>query len=274
MTLSFPLIEVVCAAIVALYLVGRLRSAPRDERKELAATLATVSAAAWLAEDTAIRLFAFYSYAPGWWPFLDRVPLLVVLIWPVVIDSAGQMARAALATPSPRRAALLAGSIVFADAWLIEPVAVQAGMWQWHAPGLHGVPPVGVLGWALFTAFSSAWLERPGPLLRRLAWLPLAVTAATHVALVMAWWGALRWLSRPLPAPAAAALLWMGSLGFTAWLWRTGARRRMPLVVLLRRIPAATFFLVLLVVAGRTNLPLVAWVLAFVPPYLALLGFW
>ena len=38
------------------------------------------------------------------------------------------------------------------------------------------------------------------------------------------------------------------------------------------RVPAAMFFLVLLAIYGRDDPALIAWVLAFVPPWLALLG--
>ncbi|NOZ01223.1 MAG: hypothetical protein GXP54_04960, partial [Deltaproteobacteria bacterium] len=49
---------------------------------------ALVAPAAWLAEDSCIRMFGFYGYADGWHLFLDRVPVMVALIWPLVILSA------------------------------------------------------------------------------------------------------------------------------------------------------------------------------------------
>jgi hypothetical protein len=44
-----------------------------------------------------------------------------------------------------------------------------------------------------------------------------------------------------------------------------------PLAELLVRLPGAAVFFVLLVVSARGSLALVAWALAFVPPYVALM---
>ena len=66
---------------------------------------------------------------------------------PVVILSALELAESLTKT----RTTLLCAAIALADAALIEPVAVRAGLWRWHEPGLFGVPPIGILGWAFFT---------------------------------------------------------------------------------------------------------------------------
>jgi hypothetical protein len=47
---------------------------------------------------------------------------------------------------------------------------------------------------------------------------------------------------------------------------------RVPLADLLVRLPGAAVFFVLLVVSARGSAALVAWALAFVPPYLALVA--
>src|SRR5439155_24844517 len=110
--------------------------------------LALLVVASWIGEDSVIRVYGFYHYARGWALFVDQVPLAIVVIWPVVIDSAWGLARCLAA--GARAQALLAAAFVLADASLIEPIAVRAGLWRWTEPGLFAVPPVGILGWALF----------------------------------------------------------------------------------------------------------------------------
>jgi len=182
-----PLVELLSAGIVALYLTHRCREAPRA--LPVLFRYLTVAAAAFLGEDSCIRLYGFYHYAPAWTLFLDQVPLLVALIWPAVIDSAWSIARPLVA--SPRRAALLAAGIVAADAPLIEPIAVRAGLWEWHRPGLFGVPVVGILGWGFFAlaALTSAYASAAAGLHARLGLgilrvIPIAVvgTSSTSAA--------------------------------------------------------------------------------------------
>src|SRR3954465_1154321 len=79
------LYELTCAAIVALYVAARRDAIP---------TLALLAVAGFVGEDSVIRAYGFYFYSPRWPLFLDRVPLLIVLIWPVVIHSAWRLGRA------------------------------------------------------------------------------------------------------------------------------------------------------------------------------------
>jgi hypothetical protein len=197
----------------------------------------------------------------------------------VVILSAGELA-GCLLRPGHPLVPLAGGAIVLSDAALIEPVAVRAGLWAWSEPGFFGVPIVGVLGWALFAAACLALFARgrrrasggPPTLMDELPVL-LAAPPAVHVALVALWWAALRWLSRPLPGWPVAALAWAGSLALVALALRSSARRRIPLAALLTRVPAAGFFFVLLALHGRADRALVAYAVAFAPPYLALIDY-
>jgi hypothetical protein len=261
--------QLVCVVVVAIYWGVRLARAGAGDRHRVATRLAILSVAGWVGEDTVIRAYGFYGYAPSWWLILDRAPLLVACIWPIVIDSATQLARRI----APTRAVLAAAALVLADAALIEPISVRAGLWAWTRPGLFAVPPIGVVGWAMFAGAAAAFFDAVDR--RRAPWwvdagVIVVAPVATHAMLLAAWWGAFKWISAPLPEWVAVAVAWGGS----AWLAWTALRRgvgaRVPLAELLVRLPGAAVFFVLLAVSARGSVALVAWALAFVPPYLAL----
>jgi hypothetical protein len=256
-----PLVEPACLVIVLGYLVVQARREP-----SIAAFLQRIlvlAIASWLGEDSVMHAYGFYAYAPTWSVVLDRTPLLITLIWPVVIDSAWRLARQL--TGEGRATPLAAAAIILADASLIEPVAVRFGLWTWSEPGVFHVPPIGILGWAFFGGSCLAVFPRS-----RLA-TPVLAPLATHVLLLASWWGALRWVSGPEITPwAAVGLAWMASIAVTVALGRR--RPRAARADLLVRIPGAVFFFVLLA-AARAETALWAYALAFVPPYLALLGF-
>ncbi len=256
-------IELSCVAIVGLYLGVRV---PRDAAPGAFLTrFALLMASSWAAEDLVIHAYGFYAYSPAWVPTIDRVPLLVAAIWPVVIQSAWDLARHL--TQRPGRVPLVAAAIVLADASLIEPVAVHAGLWWWTEPGLFSVPPVGILGWAIFTYIAVAVFTRP----RLPGWSLLVLgPALVHPALLAAWWGALRWVSGTIPPWPAVALAWALSLPLAAAAWRTRSGAHLPLRELLLRVPAAAFFFALLAAYPQGAGALTAYALAFAPPYLVL----
>lgn len=258
--------EGICAAVVALSVAtGVARAA---DRRRFLRRLALTGAAAWLAEETCIRAYDFYHYDEAWSVFVGRVPLMVALIWPVVVLSAGELSRGL------GRGAIIAGALVFTDAALIEPIAVQAGLWSWHVPGLFAVPPIGVLGWALFAGAALAVFEavdrRGGPAFTDAAVL-VAAPLAAHALLLVTWWLALRWVSAPIPAWAGIAAAWAISLTLTVRALSSRTRDRFDWVTLAVRIPAALVFFVLLARHAREAPALVAYALAFVPPYLAVM---
>jgi hypothetical protein len=257
-----------CLAIVALWLAAALAHDARPVR--LAAQALALGAAAWLAEDTCIRFYGFYAYDPGWFLFLDRVPVTVLCIWPAVILSDRALVEALWPDAGWARP-LAVGALVAADAALIEPVSVASGLWSWTEPGLFGVPPVAVLGWGCLGGLAAALLDLAES--RRRAWLllvPLALPLGVHAAVLAAWWGLLRWVSVPLPGTPAAAVAWAATLVLVAAAIR--ARRHLPAWQAVARVPPGLFFLVLLVLHGRGRPDLVAWALAFTPPHLALLS--
>lgn len=255
-------IELVCLVIVGTWLVVRARSDARPAA--FLVRFALIMFASWLAENSVIHAYAFYAYSPRWTVFVDRVPLLVITIWPFVIHSAWDLARHL--TARSERVPVVAALLVLADASLIEPIAVRAGLWWWTEPGLFAVPPIGIVGWALFAWACILVLER-----RKLAraWVVAIAPALIHPLLLVLWWSAFRWLNAtvaPWPVVALAVALSL-LLAFAAH--RRGVGARIPSVELLLRVPAAAFFFVLLAWYGGEP-ALVVYALAFAPPYLVL----
>jgi hypothetical protein len=274
-------LEVIALLIVASFVAVRARFGT-DARAFLIRLLLLV-VASWVAEDTCIRAYGFYFYNPDWSIFIDRVPLAIVLIWPVVIHSAWELAVCLLGSRGRRFAPLLGGAVVLADASMIEPIAVNSGLWTWTEPGLFDVPPIGIVGWAYYAGLCMLVFERV-ELRRRAegasshaAWanaIAIALApAGTHVLLLASWWGLFRWINRPLDPWPFVAAFWGLSLVLTARSLQVGARRRVPSRDMLNRIPAAVFFLVLLALDARDVPALIAYGLAFAPPYLSLTRF-
>lgn len=249
-------LELVCAAIVATYAIARRDAVPE---------LMLLAVAGFLGEDSVIRAYGFYHYSPRWHLFLDQVPLLIVLIWPIVIHSAWSLGRRL--SPRPSWQPLVGAAIVLADASLIEPIAVHAGLWTWTEPGLFAVPPIGILGWAYFAGAAMACLMR-----ERAAFAVVVAPIVTHGLLVASWWLAFKWLSRPLPPWPFVVAAWvvLGGLALMA-LGLHGGRDRAMRADLLLRGPGAAFFFVLLAIHGRDLPSLCVYGAAFAPPYLALL---
>lgn len=234
-------IELVSLLIVGVYVYFRGRERWRE--------LLSLTVASILAEDTVIRAYGFYEYSPSWTVFIDKVPLMIGVIWPVVIFSAYDLAKH-VRGPRP----LITAAIVLFDASLIEPISVRAGLWWWNAPGLFGVPPIGVMGWAVF-AFLAVQKPR---------WAPLYAPLGSHLILVALWWMFFRWVNVELPVWPCVLALWALSVVLA-----TRGRLGIPRVELYLRVPAALFFFVLLAIHARTDGALIAWAIAFAPPYLA-----
>ena len=266
------LLQLSCAAILALFTVVRVRRDPDPGR--VLRRLAFLAVASWLGEESCIHLYGFYFYSPGWSLHVDRVPLLIPLIWPVVILSAHDLARYVLRDPGPLAVPLLGAAIVLADASLIEPIAVTSGLWTWTRPGLFAVPLIGIAGWSFFAGAAMAAFDRADRLkhgvARAEALVLVVAPAATHALLVVTWWAAFRWMQGFVAPWPVVALAWALSIALAAHAWRAGLRRRIPAVFMWLRVPAAGFFFVLLALHGREVAPLVAYALAFAPPYLAL----
>jgi hypothetical protein len=259
-------VEVGCLAVLAVFAYA-WRSRIRD--RAFLQELAAVTFAAWLTEDTCIRFYGFYEYHAPWSVFVDRVPLLVALIWPVVILSARDLALAiSRRTPSDDarllevRAIGRTGLIVLADAALIEPIAAHAGLWRWTAEGPFGVPLIGIAGWSIF-----AWAVALSLTTKRVAFVISAPVLLTHALLLALWWGALRWIPAPPDAGAAISIAVIGVFA-TFLIWRRPSQP-VPGDVLVARFAAACFFGALLASGPAPDPWLLLWAGALVPPWLA-----
>ena len=293
-------VELVCLAVVVTYVLVRLaRAGDAPLRHAFTVRFAVLAVASFVAEDTVIRAYGLQAYATDWSARLDHVPLVIVLSWPVVIDSAATLARAVLAGAPLRaraqrssfRIALLGAAIVLADASLIEVIAARAGLWRWTEPGLFGVPVIGIVGWAVFAFVAILVLERA----RAAARLAVVVLAplATHALLVSSYWLAFRWIRGERSTAAAAGLAWGASVVVSSMVTNASARGRglatVPVSELLLRLPGASFFFVLLAMTSSAParfaapdarsyavpdagvLALLAYAAAFAPPYLTAL---
>ena len=181
-------IEIFSAVMVGLFVIVRARA--DDDPRTFLLRLVCIAAASWIGEQSCITAYGFYAYTrEAWTLWLGSVPLAVVVIWPTVIHSAWDLAR----QMRPAGSAFLAACMVFADAWLIEPVSVRAGLWAWTEPGLFEVPPIGVLGWAIF-AFFAIWLLERGLRGPRLVILVVLAPLLLHSTLLAFWWGGFRWV--------------------------------------------------------------------------------
>jgi uncharacterized membrane protein len=266
------LLQLVALSIVILYVVSRIKE-QADSRRFLA-RFVLVSAACWITEESCILLYNFYRYSPAWSLFLGHVPILIILIWPVIIHSAWDLA-SQLLRPERKLVPLAAAAIVCTDASLIEPVAVNANLWSWNEPGIFHVPPIGIFGWGSF-AFLCAFLFEKGrqrnASKKRDLLLLVFPLIATHVLLLGTWWGALRWVNIPVDPTAAAGVAWALSLVLVYTILRRGTGRRMEKKTLLLRLPAAFLVFVLLALNASGSGLLVIYAVAFVPPYLTLMA--
>jgi len=258
--MSLWTLELACVAILVVYAFLHRREAGWLRE------VAWLVPAALLGEDTCIRAYGFYQYAPGWHLRVDHVPLLIAAIWPAVVLSARAIARLLLKGRggAPGLSALTGLLVVF-DAALIEPVAVASGLWSWNEPGLCGVPPVGILGGGCFAAASTYVLERVPPKASGL--VVLAAPLFTHAALLASWWGLLRWL----PQSTIGAAWGVGLVAACSLAYLAAARIQragLPRHETLARVAATSFFAYLL--ATHPEPWLVTYAAAFCPPHLLL----
>ncbi|HVY63172.1 MAG TPA: carotenoid biosynthesis protein, partial [Planctomycetota bacterium] len=201
--MSLDAFQIGCVLVLAIAYAFHLRD--RATRARRAAEVALLAASGWLGEQSCISLYRFYAYAPGWAARAGDVPALVPLIWPLVVLSARDVARAMWPEMRVARRAAVVGALVVLDASLMEVVAVAAGLWRWAEPGYLDVPVIGILGWGAFAVGASLALDvaERGP--RWLLALPAIALPVTHAILLALWWGALRWVGRGDLGPWAIA---------------------------------------------------------------------
>jgi len=266
------LFELAGISIVVFYVTSHALKQP--EGRHFLFRIVLVAAAAWIAEEGCILLYEFYAYSSKWNFFLDHLPLLVIVVWPVVIHSAWDLASQMLGA-GHRLVPLAAGGIVLTDATLIETVAVRCGLWSWNEPGIFHVPPIGVLGWAYFAFLCILLFEegRRRNATNRFSLLILALPViGTHLLLLTTWWGALRWVSIPVAPGLAAGFAWALSLLLVYAILRNRTGTRVERKTLFLRLPGALFFYTLLALNASGSALLVVFAVAFAPPYLTLIG--
>jgi putative membrane protein len=104
----------------------------------------------WIGIHTGL-LFGTYRYGAVLGPQLDAVPLLIGLNWVTVLTGACSVT--AMASRPRWQQVLGAALIATAFDWLLEPVAVRLGYWQW-ADGV--IPAFNYLCWFGVSAVMAA----------------------------------------------------------------------------------------------------------------------
>jgi hypothetical protein len=253
-----PTGAIVLGFAYALALLGR----PAGERGRYVFECLAIAAAAWLGEESCILLYAFYSYSGDWWLFLSHVPVLIVAIWPMIVQSARSVVRELW--PDARHPFLLVALVVLVDASLMESIAVANGLWSWVEPGYIGVPLIGVLGWVFFAAPAALALESKS--LGRAVAGCFAAVLATHALILATWWGVLRWVLRGDLGAVAVLGFTPIALLMAVLVWRS--HRALRPTTVLARVAAASIFLTLLVLRSAKDIPLVAHTSLVATPYL------
>jgi hypothetical protein len=266
-----PVFEVACVLVLLLALAAMARTRPLSD---LLIDYGALAVAGFLGEETCVAFYEYYHYAEGWHLRIDRVPILVPLIWPLVILSAREVARAVW-PGTERLRPLLVFAIVAFDASLVEVVAVRAGLWSWVEQGHLGVPIIGILGWGYFAIGADIALSGRVPYLgesrakRALATIAVAPLVA-HVIIQITWWGLFRYAQRT--ALGIASLVGLSAIGIVTLALVVSARRRggaIPWDIAAPRLVAAGLFFVLLVMTAPRELPLWLHTAVVALPYFA-----
>jgi uncharacterized membrane protein len=264
-------LELVALAIIVIYLAVYTLGQP--EKGEFFIRLVLVSAASWIAEESCILSYRFYSYSPTWTLFLADVPLLVIVIWPIIVHSAWDLASQML-QPGHRFVPLAGAAIVLTDAFLLEPVGVHIGLWSWKEPGIFEVPPIGILGWAYFAFLCMLHFgkgRRRSGTRRTNLFIPLIPVLGTHLLLLITWWAALRWAKITVDPRLAVGVAWMVSILLVYAILRNRTGTRVEKKTLWLRLLGALFLFTWLALNGDDSKFLIVYGVAFAPPYLTLM---
>jgi len=264
--------EPAALSIVAIYVVSHTLGQP--ERGHFLIRVVLVSAASWIAEESCILLYEFYGYSSNWSLFLAHVPVLVIVIWPIIVHSAWDLASQIL-RPGHRLVPLAAAAIVLTDASLIEPVGVRTGLWSWNQAGIFDVAPIGILGWAYFALLCIFLFEeaRRRNASKRFDLLIFVLPViGTHLLLIITWWGAFRWVKIAVNPKFALGCAWALSLFLVYAILKRRTGMRVKRKTLLLRLMGALFFFTWFAMNAGDSRLLIAYAVAFVPPYLALMA--
>ena len=264
-------LELVALSIIAIYVVVHTLEQP--EKGEFFIRLVLVSAASWIAEESCILSYQFYGYSPTWTLFLADVPLLVIVIWPIIVHSAWDLASQML-QPGHRFVPLAAAAIVLTDALLIEPVGVQIGLWSWKEPGIFEVPPIGVLGWAFFAFLCMLHFGKEKQ--RNGTWrinmlIAVIPVLGTHLLLLITWWVAFRWVKITFDPRLTVGVAWVVSIFLVCAILKNRTGIRVERKTLWLRLLGALFLFTWLALNANDSKLLILYGVAFAPPYLTLM---
>ena len=265
--------ELAAVATVAIYIVAHSSGQPK--RRQFIIRIILVCAASWITEESCIRLYDFYDYSTNWVLFLAHLPLLVIVIWPIIVHSAWNLASQIVQPGCSRLVPLTAAAIVLTDASLIEPVGVQTGLWSWNQPGLFDVPPIGIFGWAYFAFLCVLFFEQRK---RRngAKWVNLLIlivpVIGTHMLLLITWWGAFRWFKISIDPMLAAGIAWALSLSLVSVILKHRTGTRIKRKTLLLRLLGALLLFTWLALNSNESALLIVYATAFAPPYLTLMA--
>lgn len=122
-----------------LLMAGLLLASYSNEIKQFAKWAAIAYLIGFVAEAAGVHtglVFGHYSYGTVLGPKLSGVPLLIGMNWVVVLI--GAIAVASKISDKPLQQSLIAAAVATAYDWVMEPVAVKLGYWQWQ----NGVIPM------------------------------------------------------------------------------------------------------------------------------------
>jgi hypothetical protein len=265
-------LELAALSIIAIYVAAYTLGQP--ERGSFLAGFALVCAASWLTEESCVVLYEIYGYNIDWNLFLAHLPLVVIVIWPIIVHSAWNLASQIL-RPGHRLVPLAAAAVVLTDALLIEPVGVGSGLWSWNEAGIFDVTPIAILGWAYFAGLCILVFEQAKRRHYRKRFNLLIVVLpviGTHLLLLLTWWGAFRWMKFTVDPKLAAGFAWALSLILVYAIVKnqTGTRVRQKTLVL--RLPGDLILFTWLAWNANDATWLMVYAFAFAPPYLALMA--
>ena len=109
-------------------------------------------------------IFGSYSYGTALGPKLLAVPLVIGLNWAIVI--LGSVTLVARFLSHPLAAALASGALTSGFDWVMEPVAVRLGYWQWAQ---ETIPIRNYIAWFLIAAVLSFGFTMLRPRVKTLA---------------------------------------------------------------------------------------------------------
>jgi len=122
-----------------LLMAGLLLASYSNEIKQFAKWAAIAYLIGFVAEAAGVHtglVFGHYSYGTVLGPKLSGVPLLIGMNWVVVLI--GAIAVASKFSDKPLQQSMIAAAVATAYDWVMEPVAVKLGYWQWQ----NGVIPM------------------------------------------------------------------------------------------------------------------------------------